>query len=202
MKTPSPKKPLDRRRTQATPGKPALLILDLMNHFDFVEGDALARQALKVADNIMRLRGRFDAARIPVIYVNDNWMDWQADFSDLVERCRQQGGVSARLAQRLAPKSSHYYILKPMQSAFYASALPVLLQQLEVDRLVITGVATDACVLNTALDAQMRKFPLWVPSDASAAPTLARHRHALQLLDDTTDADIRPAERIAACFPE
>lgn len=36
----------------------------------------------------------------------------------------------------------------------------MLLQQLEVDCLVITGVATDACVLNTALDAQMRKFPL------------------------------------------
>ena len=43
-------------------------------------------------------------------------------------------------------------MLKPKHSAFLCTALPVLLHQLGVDGLVLAGVATDSCVLATALD--------------------------------------------------
>jgi nicotinamidase-related amidase len=38
-----------------------------------------------------------------------------------------------------------------------------------VSKLVLTGIATDICVLVIAADAQMRDYDPWVPNDALAA---------------------------------
>lgn len=53
--------------------KPALLLVEVMNHFDFPEGKAPGRQAEKVFPNILAWRKRFDLESRPVVYVNDNW---------------------------------------------------------------------------------------------------------------------------------
>ncbi|MDO5506024.1 MAG: isochorismatase family cysteine hydrolase [Pseudoxanthomonas suwonensis] len=182
--------------------RPALLLIDLMNHFDFPGGDALGRQATARVDAIISLRQRFDANDLPVVYVNDNWTQWRGEFRDLVERCHDNGGASAVLASRLAPEARHYHVLKPRHSGFMASALPALLAQLKVNALVLAGLASDACVLATALDAHMRQFRLWVPSDCSAAQTPARHDAALRLLRQTTGASTCQAMRRQGCFPE
>ena len=118
--------------------------------------------------------------------------DWQGGFPDLVASSLALGGASAHLAERLAPEDRHYYVLKPKHSAFMATALPVLLQQLDVDRIAITGIATDSCVLATAIDAHMRDYRLWVPGDCTAARTPALKRAALHVLRHTCHADVGP----------
>ena len=181
--------------------RPALVLVDLINHFDFPGGKSLGQHAVAMVDNILALRGRFDRLDAPVIYVNDNWTHWRGDLDDLVATCLAAGKASAHLADRLAPERAHYHLLKPKQSAFMASALDVLLQQLEVDALVLAGVATDACVLATGLDAHMRGYRLWVPSDCSAAPTQERHEAALRILATNCNASIRHARGTRQLFP-
>ncbi len=61
----------DARRAAA--GGSALLILDMMNLFDFEGGSSLGAAAVRICPGIVRLRRRFDAAGAPVIYVNDNF---------------------------------------------------------------------------------------------------------------------------------
>ncbi|WP_299344833.1 isochorismatase family protein [uncultured Pseudoxanthomonas sp.] len=78
----------------------------------------------------------------------------------LVTACRERGGTSAAIVQRLAPRPQDYHVLKPKHSGFLATPLPILLAKLGVRRLVLTGVAADACVLVTAQDANMREFAL------------------------------------------
>ena len=180
---------------------PALLIVDVMNHFDFQGGAALAKQAAGLAHRVRELRDRFDAECRPVIYCNDNWTEWHGDFADLIAACRGQGGMSALLAERLSPQPGHYYILKPRHSAFMATALSRLLDQLRVDRLVITGIAADSCVLATAMDAHMRDYPLWVPRDGTAARTRALKSAAIHLLRHTCGADTRPSAGHPRAFP-
>ncbi|MGZ7226722.1 cysteine hydrolase family protein, partial [Streptococcus pyogenes] len=58
--------------------------------------------------------------------------------------------------------------------------------------LVITGVATDSCVLATAQDAHMRGYKVRVPSDAVAAQTAARSKRALALMSESMEIDTRP----------
>ena len=179
----------------------ALLIIDVMNHFEFEGGRALARAALPASRAIARLRDRYDAAGRPVIYANDNWMQWQGEFGDLIAACRARPGPSAELAARLQPGKGHFYVLKPKNSAFLASALPVLLVQLGVSALAITGIAADACVLSTALDANMRDYAVWVPNDCTAARNVRAKTRALQLMRSTIHADTRSTRAVAGLFP-
>lgn len=179
----------------------ALVLIDLFNLFDFPGGPALGRATLAILPRVGALRDRFDAAGAPVIYANDNFADWKGGFPDLVAHCLAAGGASATIASALAPRASDYYILKPKHSAFLATALPVLLEQLGVRRLVLAGISADSCVLATAQDAHMREYAQWVPSDCVAAISDARRDTALALLSRSLGVHTRSARRTPGVFP-
>jgi nicotinamidase-related amidase len=183
------------------PHATALLILDMINLFDFEGGQRLARDAARIVPAIATLRARFDRAGAPVVYVNDNFTRWQGEFRDLIDHCIAAGGVSAEIAARLRPAERHYYILKPKHSAFLATALPVLLAKLGVGRLVLAGLAADSCILATAQDANMREFEVWVPGDCVAAQTGARRTGSLALLRTSSVARTPASTRVAGLFP-
>src|SRR3546814_14011089 len=69
-----------------------------------------------------------------------------------------------------------------MHSGFYATNLQALLPRLGVSRLVLTGMATELCVLFTAADAHMRDYSLWTPADCVASSTADGGEFALRLL--------------------
>jgi nicotinamidase-related amidase len=166
----------------------ALLIIDMINGFDFEGAEALRPKAKQAAEAILALRDQADAADFPIVYVNDNFGEWHSEKSKLVERA---GG---RLpAPGLAPRDGDYFIIKPQFSGFYSTNLPVLLPKLGVRRLVLTGVATDICILFTAADAHMRDYAVWVPEDAVAAESDERHAAALAILRDRMGAETAPA---------
>ena len=167
----------------------ALLIIDMINTFDFEGGDALLARAEAIADPILKLRDAFDAAELPTVYVNDNFGEWHSEKSRLVEQAFD--GATDGLA-KLKPRECDYFVLKPQFSGFYATNLPLLLPKLGARRLVLTGVATDICVLFTAGDAHMRDYALWVPEDAVATQDDDRGRWALEIIAQSMGADIAP----------
>jgi nicotinamidase-related amidase len=73
--------------------------MDVINDLDFPEAKQLARFIPALADSIARLKRRAKAARVPVIYVNDNFGRWRSDFRALIEYCRK--GKSRSGAGRL-----------------------------------------------------------------------------------------------------
>lgn len=170
----------------------ALLVVDMIGRFDFEEGPALRRRALPMARRLARVVADQRGRGQPVIYANDNFQDWQMDFRQLLEQCLRPGSAGAAIAALLKPERGDYFVLKPKHSAFLASPLPVLLDKLQVRTLIVAGVATDSCVLATALDANMREFEVHVPSDCTAAATLDRHRRALALLRASSAARTDP----------
>ncbi|RZA20272.1 MAG: cysteine hydrolase [Lysobacteraceae bacterium] len=178
--------------------RPALVLIDLFNRFDFEGGAALARHTSRLIPFVSRLRERFDAEGFPVIHANDNFLDWSVSFDDLVATCRADDGPAARIADALAPGPGHYYLLKPRHSAFLGTPLTLMLQDLEADSLVLAGIATDSCVLATAQDAKMRGIPFRVPHDATAAISPARKSAALQVLRSSLLADTRGVRNLLA----
>lgn len=157
-----PAGPTAPRRDQQR-GDVALLIIDMINSFEFAGAEALKPHAGAAAKAIAELKSQAREHGAPVIYVNDNFGEWHSEKSLLVERALD-GGNS--ITERLKPAEDDYFIIKPHFSGFYATNLPVLLPKLGVSRLILTGVATEICVLFTAADAHMRDYALWIPQDA------------------------------------
>jgi nicotinamidase-related amidase len=100
-------------------------------------------------------------------------------------------------ADRLAPGGEDYFVVKPQVSGFYATSLPALLPRLGVNRLILTGVAADNCVLFTAADAHMRQYGLWVPSDGVASDRREHRNWALGIMEKSMGADTRPTDRLS-----
>ena len=63
----------------------ALLLIDVINDLEFAEGDQLFRHALPMARRIVELKRKAKQARVPVVYVNDNFGRWQSNFNTQVE---------------------------------------------------------------------------------------------------------------------
>lgn len=173
----------------------ALIIVDVINDLDFPEAKQLARFVPALADKIARLKRRAKAARVPVIYVNDNFGRWRSDFRALIEHCRK--GKSRSLIEKLYPEQDDYFVLKPKHSGFFSSTLETLLRYLRVRRLIITGIAGNFCVLFTANDAYMRDYELAIPCDCVISNTAKENTEALQLMERYLKADTRRSQRIS-----
>lgn len=176
----------------AAPGGVGLLIIDMVNDMRFEGAGAMTGPALAAARTIARLRSQADRLGVPVVYVNDNHGQWHSERSKIVERCREAGEVSRRLADLIAPRDDDFFVIKPQFSGFYATNLQVLLPKLGVNRLILTGLATDICVLFTAADAHMRAYDLWTPADAVASSRPEHQTWALQIMQKSMAAEIAP----------
>ena len=165
----------------------ALLLIDVINDFEFEEGEELLRLALPVARNITELKKRAKAAGIPSVYVNDNFGKWQSDFKKIVSHCRNTRGQA--LVEMLAPDEDDYFVLKPKHSGFYSTTLHLLLTHLTAKNLILTGIAGNNCVLFTANDAYMRDYKIFVPSDCVVSNTEEENAHALKQMEIVLKAD-------------
>jgi nicotinamidase-related amidase len=174
----------------------ALLLIDVITDLEFEGGDRLLPQALVMADHLEPLLRRSRAARLPVIYVNDNVGRWQSSFPAVLAHALRSGR-GGPLVRRLRPDDDAYVVLKPKHSAFYSTTLDVLLRYLRVDTLILTGLTGDRCVLFTAIDAFLRDFHLVVPSDCVASIEPEHNRQALAYMARMLDADVRPAAALA-----
>jgi nicotinamidase-related amidase len=174
----------------------ALLIVDMVNDFEFEGSSRWIRQAIAAARAIAALSRRARHARVPVIYVNDNFGKWRSDFRILLEHCLHDDVRGKPLAELVAPSAEDYFVLKPKHSGFHSTTLDVLLAYLRTRTLILTGVAGNNCVLFTAHDAYMRDFDLLVPSDCVASPTAADNRYAIAHMSRVLKARTTPSRSI------
>jgi nicotinamidase-related amidase len=163
-----------------SPPATALLLVDVINDFDFPGSEALIKAAETASAPLARLAARARRARVPVIYVNDNFGRWRSDWRNVVAWCVSEEAPGHRVARRLRPTADDYFVLKPKHSGFFSTPLDILLRYLRVDTLVLTGFAADICILLTANDAYMRDYRVVVARDCVASNTRAKTEFALR----------------------
>jgi nicotinamidase-related amidase len=174
----------------------ALLLIDVINDMDFEGSEPLVRQAPALGERIAALKTRAKAARIPVVYINDNFGRWQSDFRRLIQHCLEDGVPGEPLVRMLAPDDDDYFVLKPKHSAFFATTLDTLLAYLGAKTLILTGIAGNICILFSANDAYMRDYHLVVPSDCVISNTVEDNTYALQQIEKVLKGDIRPSTEL------
>lgn len=185
-----------KKLSKAERTRQALVLIDVINDFDFPRAASLLRYALPAAQRIAALKERAKRARIPVIYANDNFGRWRSDFRQQIEHCLAEGRRGRKIVELLKPAHDDYFVLKPMHSAFFSTTLEVLLERLQIRRLILAGFAADICVLYTANDAYMREFKVAVPSDCIASETIRQYRFALEHMVQRLRADTRASDTI------
>ncbi|CAI9395259.1 MULTISPECIES: isochorismatase family cysteine hydrolase [Bacillaceae] len=166
----------------------ALLIIDMINDFNFEHGNILAEKALKIADQIQLLKKQCEKENIPIIYINDHYNLWQAELNKVIEYCKNEKSES--VIGKIKPTDKDYFLIKPRHSAFYGTALHTLLTQLQVKKLILSGIAGNICVLFTANDAYMREYPLLIPDNCIASVDDEDNHYAIRMMKNVMRAKI------------
>ncbi|MEA3187391.1 MAG: hypothetical protein QOD99_1221 [Chthoniobacter sp.] len=174
----------------------ALLLIDVINDLEFPGNEQILLPAIEMAHRVVELKNRAREAKIPAIYVNDNFGRWQSDFSKQVEHCLSDDVRGREVVELLRPEEDDYFVLKPKHSGFFSTTLDILLEYLGVERLILTGIAGNLCVLFTANDAYMRDFELVVPADCTVSNTREENDYAIDQMRRFLKADTRPSDQL------
>jgi nicotinamidase-related amidase len=185
---------MDSDRTERAPT--ALLLVDVINDMAFPGSDALVRQAEPLARRLAGRKARASRAGIPSIYINDNFGKWRSDFRHLVDHCTQDDVPGREVARILRPTEDDYFVLKPKHSAFFDTTLDTLLEYLETNSVILTGIAGNICVLFSANDAYMRDLKLYVPADCTVSNTKEENEYALKQMQSVLKADITSSDAL------
>ena len=182
-----------RKRHSIPVSGTALLLIDVINDLAFPGSEGLVEQAEQMAPRLAEFKRRAARARIPAIYVNDNFGQWRSDFRQTVAHCLAKRSPGRRVSRLLQPSRTDYFVLKPKHSGFYDTTLETLLDDLHISRVIVTGIAGNICVLFTANDAYMRDLRVYAPADCIVSETADLNAYALQQIEQVLKGDTRPS---------
>lgn len=163
----------------------ALVVVDMLNAYDFDDAEQLAGSAEGTLGPIRDLLAEDDR---PVIYVNDNYGDWNSSQEELTSRALD--GKRPDLVEPVLPPDDSKFVLKARHSIFYGTPLDYLLYQEEIGHLVLCGQVTEQCILYSALDAHVRHFDVTIPRDAVACIDERLADAALEMMERNMGAEV------------
>jgi nicotinamidase-related amidase len=170
----------------------AVLVIDMMNTYQHPDADALVPNVSKIIEPLSGLVHRArNTDDVDLVYVNDNYGDFTAEFSDIVRSACH--GERPDLVDPIVPTQHCRVLTKVRHSAFFSTPLAYLLDRLGTERLVLTGQVTEQCILYTALDAYVRHLPLVIPTDAVAGIEPELSDAALTMMQRNMDAELTTA---------
>lgn len=168
----------------------AVLMVDLINHFDFPGGDNLYKHTKEIVPHLKKLKKFAHKHELPVIYVNDHYNIWESDRNVIMNHCRNDR--NKEILDAIKPEDDDYFLIKPMHSAFFQTPLQTLLADLGKNRLIMAGIAGDICLLFTGQDAYMLGYEMWIPKNCMASESVTGNDHALSLMKEVMNANIEP----------
>jgi len=168
----------------------ALLLVDVIQEFRHEGAERLLESFRERQPALVAAIERARRDEIPIIYANDNHGVWDGDAGSLVARAVEKGRAPD-LVETVAPREGDRFVIKPRYSAFDHTPLEVVLRELDVERILLAGTATEMCVVQTAIDAKEEGFKVTILADACATNDARMERLALEY-----------AERIVGAFVE
>lgn len=167
--------------------RPVFLFVDLLE--DFFQTAPLSDRRANIVTAANELVGIARAAAAPIIWVRQ---EFEPDLSDAFLSMRKtgrrvtiKGTPGCEILAELQRAEQDYVIVKKRYSAFFATELESLLQQLACTHIIICGVNTQACVRMTAIDAYQRDIPVIFATDAISSYDDEFHRESMRYLEQS-----------------
>ena len=176
--------------------KPAILVVDMLN--DFVYGALTCERGKAIVPATAEL---LDAARqkgVPVIFCND------AHIKDIDRELALWGDHAiagtpgAEVIAELKLSESDYVVPKRRYSGFFQTDLDILLRELGIKTVVMTGLHTHMCVRLTLADAYSLGYDVVVAKEATDSFTEEDYIGGLAYLKTCYGADAYTNEEVIA----
>jgi nicotinamidase-related amidase len=160
----------------------------MLNAYEHDDAELLTKSVETVVEPVSALISRAQDEGAELIYVNDNYGDWNSSSEELAQRALD--GARPDLVEPLLPPEGADFVIKARHTIFYMTPLEYLLGQKEIDHLVLVGQVTEQCILYSALDAYVRHFDVTVPSDAVACIHENLADAALEMMERNMRAEL------------
>ena len=184
-------------RPVGTPGRSALLVLDLQQFFCSDTSHAYLPACRAITQPVLALIEGFRRSGSPVIFTRHalatgddpgRMGDW---WSDVIA----DGSPASQLADWLPVGPGDTVLRKARYDAFMQTDLEAILARSRVDTVVVAGVMTHLCCESTARSAFQRGYHVLVAADATASVDDSLHLGALRSLAHGF-ASVLPAARV------
>jgi len=160
--------------------KYAVIVIDMLN--DFVTGPIASPRVNHIIEPIRDLCEKARSLGYPVIYANDcHQADIDKEFKVWGPHA-VEGTKGAEVITELTPQKGDYVVPKKTYSGFYNTSLELILRELGVDTVIITGWQADCCCRHTSADAFFRGFNIIVPEETTDTTTEEGYKGGLEYI--------------------
>ena len=160
----------ENERVVVNPVETAVLVVDMQKDFCYEDGALFVGDAVRrIIPNIRALLEDAQRKGLQLIFTQD-WHSPEDDEFAVWGRHCVEYTRGAELIDELAEVGERAFVVrKHKYTAFFETELEAHLIEKGIRKLIIVGVATNICVLHTAIDASLRGFEIIVPEDCVAA---------------------------------
>ena len=160
----------ENERVVVNPVETAVLVVDMQKDFCYEDGALFVGDAVRrIIPNIKALLEDARRKGLPLIFTQD-WHSPEDDEFAVWGRHCVEYTRGAELIDELAEVEERVFVVrKTKYTAFFETELEAHLREKGIKKLIIVGVATNICVLHTAIDASLRGFEIIIPEDCVAA---------------------------------
>ncbi|MBV7441057.1 cysteine hydrolase [Weeksellaceae bacterium TAE3-ERU29] len=176
----------------------AIILVDMLN--DFITGSLKCERAQKIIHPNKLLIEEARKKGVYVIFSNDAHLKGVDKELEFWGDHAIVGTKGAEVIPELTPQKSDFIIPKRRYSGFFQTDLKLLLDELEVEHVIITGLHTHMCVRHTTADAFYWNYSISIPKDATDAFTQEDYEYGLTYLEEVYGAKITTVEDLIKEF--
>lgn len=153
--------------------KTAILIVDTIEDFFtrvMTESEDAMRRAKSIIPPLKNLLEKARESSVPAIYIYDYFTLAEADIDAHIKihgRHAVEGTSGVKVLYDLAPQEGDFVIYKKVYDGFYGTRLDMVLRELEVKRIAVTGLWTDICVFHTVMGGWVRRYDTVLVKDCA-----------------------------------
>ena len=178
--------------------KRAILVVDMLN--DFVTGALKCDRGLAIVPKTAELLRGVREKGVPVIFCNDAHLKGIDHELKLWGDHAIAGTKGAEVIPELELCDKDYVVPKRRYSGFFHTDLDLLLKELGVDTVILTGLHAHMCVRHTAADAYQLGYGIVVAKDATDSFTEEDYLYGIKYLKEVYGAEITDVDSLLKTF--
>lgn len=159
----------------------ALVVVDMIQDYLTPDRPLFVPRAREIIANLANRIELARAAGTPIVYVHDFHEQGDTDLEHWPLHA-VAGTTGWMMVDELAPREGDVVVKHRTYSGFFETDLHEQLQRLSVEKLVMTGCATELQIFATATDALMRGYQVEVPPGCHAGTSEDLEAAALRVL--------------------